>query len=55
MKDIIYEIYKDSKTVFRINDIALLLNVMDSFLYQKLNKLVKEGGSIGEVRTRAKR
>jgi hypothetical protein len=42
IKDIIYEIYKDSRTVFRINDIALLLNSVDGFLSQKLNKLVKD-------------
>jgi predicted transcriptional regulator of viral defense system len=41
--DILFEIYKDSRTVFRINDIALLINSNDRFLYQKLNKLVKKG------------
>jgi len=41
--DILFEIYKDSRTVFRINDIALLINSDDSLLYQKLNKLVKNG------------
>jgi len=41
--DILFEIYKDSRTVFRINDIALLINSADSLLYQKLNKLVKKG------------
>jgi predicted transcriptional regulator of viral defense system len=41
--DILFEIYKDSRTVFRINDIELLLNSADRFLYQKLNKLVKKG------------
>jgi len=40
--DILYEIYKDSRTVFRINDIALLINSDDRLLYQKLNKLVKK-------------
>ena len=41
--DILFEIYKDSRTVFRINDIALLINSNDRLLYQKLNKLVKKG------------
>jgi len=41
--DILFEIYKDSRTVFRINDIALLINSNDSLLYQKLNRLVKQG------------
>jgi len=41
--DILFEIYKDSRTVFRINDIALLANNADRLLYQKLNKLVKKG------------
>ncbi|MCL2131665.1 MAG: hypothetical protein FWH36_04315 [Lentimicrobiaceae bacterium] len=41
--DILFEIYKDSRTVFRINDIALLTNSDDRLLYQKLNKLVKKG------------
>jgi predicted transcriptional regulator of viral defense system len=41
--DILFEIYKDSRTVFRINDIALLVNSNDRLLYQKLNKLVKKG------------
>jgi len=41
--DILFEIYKDSRTVFRINDISLLINNSDSLLYQKLNKLVKKG------------
>ena len=36
--DILFEIYKDSRTVFRINDIALLINSNDRLLYQKLNK-----------------
>ena len=40
--DILFEIYKDSRTVFRINDIALLLDSNDRLLYQKLNKLVKK-------------
>ena len=41
--DILFEIYKDSRTVFRINDITLLLNNYDRLLYQKLNQLVKKG------------
>jgi len=41
--DILFEIYKDSRTVFRINDIALLINSADRLLYQKLNRLVKKG------------
>jgi len=41
--DILFEIYKDSRTVFKINDIALLINSNDRLLYQKLNKLVKKG------------
>jgi len=41
--DLLFEIYKDSRTVFRINDIALLTNSADPLLYQKLNKLVKKG------------
>ncbi|MDR2232489.1 MAG: hypothetical protein LBE56_05120 [Tannerella sp.] len=41
--DILFEIYKDSRTVFKINDIALLLDSNDRLLYQKLNKLVKKG------------
>jgi predicted transcriptional regulator of viral defense system len=41
--DILFEIYKDSRTVFRINDIALLLNTDDVFLRKKLNGLVKKG------------
>jgi len=41
--DILFEIYKDSRTVFRINDIALLTDSADLLLYQKLNKLVKKG------------
>ena len=41
--DILFEIYKDSRTVFRINDVALLINSNDRLLYQKLNKLVKQG------------
>jgi hypothetical protein len=40
--DILFEIYKDSRTVFKINDIALLINSNDRLLYQKLNKLVKK-------------
>ena len=40
--DILFEIYKNSRTVFRINDIALLINSNDRLLYQKLNKLVKK-------------
>jgi len=41
--DILFEIYKDSRTVFRINDISLLINSNDRLLYQKLNRLVKKG------------
>ncbi|MCL2727798.1 MAG: hypothetical protein FWD56_05390 [Bacteroidales bacterium] len=41
--DILFEIYKDSRTVFRINDISLLINNNDRLLYQKLNRLVKKG------------
>ena len=41
--DILFEIYKDSRTVFRINDISLLINSSDALLYQKLNRLVKKG------------
>jgi len=41
--DILFEIYKDSRTVFRINDIALLIDNNDRLLYQKLNRLVKKG------------
>ena len=41
--DILFEVYKDTRTVFRINDIALLINSADRLLYQKLNKLVKKG------------
>jgi len=41
--DILFEIYKDSRTVFKINDIALLINSGNPLLYQKLNKLVKKG------------
>jgi hypothetical protein len=42
-KEIIYTIFADSRTVFRINDIALLLNSTDVFLFQKLHKLANEG------------
>lgn len=42
-KDIIFEIYKSNRTVFRINDIALLLNTTDRLLPQKLNYYVKTG------------
>jgi hypothetical protein len=41
--DIVFEIYRDSRTVFRINDIALLLSCADNLLYQKLNYFVKQG------------
>ena len=41
--DILFEVYKDTRTVFRINDIALLINSADRLLYQRLNKLVKKG------------
>lgn len=40
--DILLEIYKDKRTVFRINDIALLLNTNDRFLRRKLNYYVKK-------------
>jgi hypothetical protein len=40
--DILFMIYKDSRTVFRINDISLLTGSNDPLLYQKLNKLVKK-------------
>jgi hypothetical protein len=43
MKEIVYTIFADSRTVFRVNDIALMLNSTDVFLSQKLNKLVNEG------------
>jgi hypothetical protein len=43
MKEIIYTVFADSRTVFRINDIALLLNSTDVFLSQKLHKLVRDG------------
>ncbi|GHT62253.1 hypothetical protein FACS189451_06160 [Bacteroidia bacterium] len=42
-RDIIFDIYSDSRTVFRINDIALLLGYADNLLYQKLNYFVKQG------------
>jgi hypothetical protein len=42
-KEIVYTIFADSRTVFKINDIALLLNSTDIFLSQKLNRLVNEG------------
>jgi len=41
--DILFEIYKDNRTVFRINDIALLTDSNDRLLYQKLNRLVNKG------------
>ena len=41
--DILFKIYKDSRTVFRITDIELLIDSNDRLLYQKLNKLVKKG------------
>jgi predicted transcriptional regulator of viral defense system len=43
MKEIIYKIFADSRTIYRINDIALLLNSTNVFLSQKLNRLVNEG------------
>jgi hypothetical protein len=43
MKEIIYILFADSRTVFRLNDIALLLNSRDVYLSQKINKLVNEG------------
>jgi hypothetical protein len=42
-ENIIFEIYRDSRTVFRISDIALLLDNNSPLLYQKLNNLVKKG------------
>jgi len=33
--DILFEIYNDSRTVFRINDIALLINSNDRLLDQQ--------------------
>ncbi len=43
-KDIIFEIYRDSRTVFRINDIAILMNdVKDSNLSKKMNYYVQTG------------
>ena len=41
--DLLFEIYKDSRTVFRINDIALLIDSNDRLLYQKLNRLAQHG------------
>lgn len=40
--DILFMIYKDNRTVFRINDISLLVGGNEPWLYQKLNKLVKK-------------
>ncbi|MDR2125921.1 MAG: hypothetical protein LBP63_03730 [Prevotellaceae bacterium] len=42
-KDILFEIYKDSRTVFRINDISILLGDIDDLLYKKLNYYVNTG------------
>jgi hypothetical protein len=42
-KEIIYTVFADSRTVFRLNDIALLLNSTDVYLSQKMHKLVGEG------------
>jgi hypothetical protein len=42
-EDVIFEIYKDYRTVFRISDVALLLENDDALLYQKLNNLVRKG------------
>ena len=43
-KDIIFEIYRDSRTVLRINDIALLAGeVKDSALSKKLHYYIKTG------------
>jgi hypothetical protein len=42
-KEIVYTIFADSRTVFRINDIALLLSNTDVFLSQKMNRLVNGG------------
>jgi predicted transcriptional regulator of viral defense system len=41
--DILFEIYKDSRTVFRISDISLFLNINDVYLRKKLNYLVGQG------------
>jgi hypothetical protein len=41
--DIIYNIYKDSRTVFKTNDIAVLQRNVDALLFKKLNYYVKEG------------
>jgi hypothetical protein len=41
--DIIYNIYNDSRTVFRINDIAMLQGKIDNLLFKKLNYYVKQG------------
>ena len=43
-KDIIFEIYKNSRTVFRINDITLLVGrEKDDSVYKILNYYVKSG------------
>jgi hypothetical protein len=42
-KEIVYTIFADSRTVFRISDISLLMNRTDAFLSQKLNRLVNAG------------
>ena len=43
-KDIIFEIYKNSRTIFRIGDIALLIgSEKDSSLRKKLNYYVQRG------------
>lgn len=42
-KDILFEIYKDSRTVFKISDISMLLGNIDNLLFKKLNYYVKTG------------
>lgn len=43
-KDIIFEIYRDSRTVFRINDISLLIGeVKNSALSKKLYYYIQTG------------
>jgi hypothetical protein len=42
-KKIVYTIFEDNCIVFKINNIALLLNIMDASFAPKLNKLVSEG------------
>jgi hypothetical protein len=42
-KDILFEVYKDSRTVFKISDISMLLGNIDNLLFKKLNYYVKTG------------